>query len=190
MSILIRAVYIAFPELDSVLPFAVKTVILNSPWFLFGMVLTIVPNKNSNLMKVISLILLLIGIGVSAFFYQEENNSKAIQFGLGILFVISIIFLFKSIDWSKLDSVISKLSEYFMPVFLMHTIFAACMRTVLFKSGVQSLGIHIIVGFISSFVFPIITYEIAKKHWLLLFFIEPGKALKMRGKSKCLNTKD
>ena len=68
-----------------------------------------------------------------------------------------------------------------MPVYLMHTIFAAGVRIALLKIGIHALGVHIIVGGIASVIIPMVVYEIAKNNWWLLFWIEPIKAIKIKG---------
>ena len=64
----------------------------------------------------------------------------------------------------------------------MHTIFAAGIRIIMFKLGIFTFSIHILVGIVFSFIVPIIVYEILKKKWGALFLIEPSKALKIRRK--------
>ena len=101
---------------------------------------------------------------------------------IGWLFVIAIIGLVQLKKWNKFENIISKLSKYFLPIFLMHTIFAAGIRIIMFNLGIFTFSIHILVGIIFSFIMPIVVYEIFKKKWILLFLIEPSKALKIRRK--------
>lgn len=67
-----------------------------------------------------------------------------------------------------------------MPIFLMHTLFAAPLRTVLFKLGIQNAVIHVILGIAISFIGPMIAAIIMKKSKWLEFFLYPGKFIKMR----------
>ena len=71
------------------------------------------------------------------------------------------------------------LSKYTMPIFLMHTIFAAACRSVLFKIGIDSSVIHIAVGFIASFAFPIIAAMIMEKIKLDILY-NPTKYIKIK----------
>ena len=72
----------------------------------------------------------------------------------------------------------SCLSPYTMPIYLMHTIFAAGVRAVLLKLGITAALIHISVGLIATFVGPIFAYEIMKRI-RLDFFIEPRKYIRI-----------
>lgn len=123
-----------------------------------------------------------VAIIISFIFYQQKNEDMLGQMIIGWLFVIAIIGLVQLKKWNKFENIISKLSKYFLPIFLMHTIFAAGIRIIMFNLGIFTFSIHILVGIIFSFIMPIVVYEIFKKKWILLFLIEPSKALKIRRK--------
>lgn len=72
------------------------------------------------------------------------------------------------------------LVKYTMPFFLMHTLFAAPLRVVLFKVGIQNAVAHVTLGLSISFVGPIIAVSIMKKSKWLEFFLYPGKLLKIK----------
>ena len=55
------------------------------------------------------------------------------------------------------------LAKYTMPIFLMHTLFAAPLRTVLFKVGIHNAIGHVILGIAISFIGPMIAAVIMKK---------------------------
>lgn len=196
ISFVIKVIYVLVPNEIYFIPYIFKIIIINAVWFVLGMSLsTIDINKNNKFKKFLAIVLLCIAIGLAIVFYRDEQSSYLLQFIIGGLFVISIVYLFASKSNYSHEKVIKKCSEYFMPVFLMHTIFAAAMRTFILKLGITSLSVHIFIGIISSFILPIIVYEYAKKHWMLLFWIEPGKALKQRkirtkGERKCLTIND
>lgn len=67
------------------------------------------------------------------------------------------------------------LSRYTMPIFLMHTLFAAPVRTVLLKLGMHSGVLHVLIGLGVSFLGPIVGAEIMKKLGWPEFFLYPGK---------------
>ena len=69
------------------------------------------------------------------------------------------------------------LAKYTMPIFLMHTLFAAPLRSVLLKLGIGSSVIHVVLGLGISFVGPIIAAWIMKKTKWLEFFLYPNKIL-------------
>ena len=71
-----------------------------------------------------------------------------------------------------------------MPIFLMHTMFAASTRAVLLKLGIGSSVIHVVLGLGISFVGPIIAAWIMKKTKWLEFFLYPNKFVKRRNYQK------
>lgn len=70
------------------------------------------------------------------------------------------------------------LARYTMPIFLMHTLFAAPMRSVLLKVGIENAIIHVVLGLSISFVGPIIAAWIMKKTKWLEFFLYPNKFIR------------
>ena len=77
------------------------------------------------------------------------------------------------------------LAKYTMPIFLMHTLFAAPTRAVLLKLGIGSSVIHVVLGLGISFVGPIIAAWIMKKTKWVEFFLYPNKLIeKQKGKKK------
>ena len=70
------------------------------------------------------------------------------------------------------------LSKYTMPIFLMHTLFAAPMRSILLKIGIENGIVHILLGLSISFLGPIVATWIMKKSKWLEFFLYPNKFIK------------
>ena len=66
-------------------------------------------------------------------------------------------------------------AKYTMSSFLMQTLFAAPMRSVLLKVGIENAVIHVVMGVVISFVGPIIAAWIMKKTKWLEFFLYPNK---------------
>lgn len=110
------------------------------------------------------------------------NVSNAwLSFGLGIMACVAVVETVRSIDGSeKQNKFTAILSRYTMPIFVMHTLFAAPFRTVLFKIGVNNAAVHVIGGIVISFIGPIIAAEIMKKTKVLEFFLYPGKFIKVK----------
>lgn len=75
-------------------------------------------------------------------------------------------------------------AKYFMPVYVLHTIVAAGIRTVLLKIGISSGVLHFMIGFCVSVFVPVVIYMIAEKQWWLLFWFEPIKAMKLKNQKK------
>lgn len=71
-------------------------------------------------------------------------------------------------------------ARYTMPVFLMHTIFAASLRSVLLKLGVDGAGVHIISGLLISFAGPMIAQEVMHRIKYLDFVFYTGKYIRIK----------
>lgn len=181
IALMVKIVYVVLPW-KVVLPDLISKLASNAIWFLFGMVLTQNDVRKKMMNKWGTYTALIMGGLLSVMFYRHSNSSRAVQFVIAMLFVYSLTSLFIQMTYKKSKSNIADISRYFMPVYLMHTIFAAGIRIVLLKMGIHALGVHIVVGVIVSIAIPILVYEIAKKSWLLLFWIEPIKAIKVKGK--------
>lgn len=65
-----------------------------------------------------------------------------------------------------------------MPIFLMHTLFAAPLRVLPFKVSIQNVVMHVVPGILVSFAGPIAAAVIMAKSKWLEFFLYPGKVLK------------
>ena len=108
-----------------------------------------------------------------------ENPNKAVSFALGLLACIAVILLVVDSE-EKFGRGMSFLAKYTMPIFLMHTLFAAPLRSVLVKVGIENAVIHVVLGLGISFVGPIIAAWIMKKTKWLEFFLYPNKFVKIR----------
>lgn len=64
---------------------------------------------------------------------------------------------------NKQTPLLGFISKYTMPIFLMHTIFAAGIRAVLLKINITNSAVHITAGIIASFIMPIIAQIIMDK---------------------------
>lgn len=86
-----------------------------------------------------------------------------------------------SMDASNIKSgpVTKFLIKYNLPIFLMHTIFAAGVRVVLVKLGFTQWYIHIPLGIIATFIGPAIAAFIMEKTKYLEIFLYPTKLIKL-----------
>ena len=132
-----------------------------------------------------SLIFSVVGIAVflllSIWVYASDIVLDITGFLLGLLACCIIIMLIGNIyDRRRQSAVFGILANYTMPIFLMHTLFAAPLRTVLFKVGIQNAVIHVILGIAISFIGQMIAAVIMKKSKWSEFFLYPGKFIKMK----------
>ena len=120
---------------------------------------------------------------MSVVVYMMENPNKVVSFALGLLACIAVIFLVVNSE-EKFGRGIDFLAKYTMPIFLMHTLFAAPMRSILMKIGIENAVLHVVLGLGISFAGPIIAAWIMKKTKWLEFFLYPNKFVKIRNYQK------
>lgn len=150
----------------------------NEIWFVLGMSMAYYKwNRKLRPISMTIVLLLFIIISAVVFYYGIEVN--LIKFLLGLMACISIIGLVSKINSFDGKMVLmDSLGKFTMPIFLMHTIFAAGLRSVLVKLGISNLILHCVLGIGISFVGPIIAAYIMKKSKWLEIFLYPGKFIK------------
>lgn len=110
---------------------------------------------------------------------KMKNVNGAVSFILGVLACIAVIGLVMSMDGKRSTATFAFLAKYTMPIFVMHTLFAAPLRALLLKVSINNGLIHVVGGLVISFVGPIIAAEMMKKTKILEFFLYPGKFIKI-----------
>ena len=158
--------------------YAVSTVLANEIWFVLGMSVSTF-NVELRKKKLQGTVIGLLFLGLSIAVYMTNVQSLAVSFALGLMSCATIILLAVAYE-DKFGNAMRFLAEYTMPIFLMHTLFAAPLRTVLFKLGIQNAVIHVLLGIAISFIGSMIAAIIMKKTKWLEFFIYPRKFIKMK----------
>ena len=148
--------------------YAVKIVISNQIWFVLGMTMCKFGFAESAT-KFKPCAYVSAGLFLALSFFELESLS----FLMGLLACGAVVVLFADVCSKP-----SALAEYTMPVFLMHTIFAAGVRVVLIKIGITHPVVHIVLGLGASFAGPIIAAEIMKRLKLDILY-QPGKYIKI-----------
>lgn len=167
--------------------YLMSVVMANAVWFAGGMVLA----KTDILKRCRSPVWLLVGIGLmtaflalSVFFYSLRTTNLFVGFGMGLLACSGVLLIMNSLFSGERQSPVwGFMARYTMPVFLMHTIFAAGWRSVLMKVGVSSPLIHVVTGLIITFAGPIAAAWVISKIKFLDFLINPGRYIRI-GKKK------
>ena len=156
--------------------YAVSTVLSNEIWFVLGMSICAfnVQLKGRKVQGMISGVLFII---LSIMVYTAEISSSAASFIMGLLACVAVIMMVAGFE-EKLGRGMEFIAKYTMPIFLMHTLFAAPMRSVLLKLGITNAVAHIVLGVGISFAGPIIAAWIIKKTKWLEFFLYPNKIIK------------
>lgn len=159
--------------------YAVSTVLANEIWFVLGMSVCVFDLQLKGKKRQGTIIGILF-LGLSVAVYRADIRNSDVSFVLGLIACVAVILMVANFE-GKSGEAVSFLAKYTMPIFLMHTLFAAPMRSVLLKLGIGSSVIHVVLGLGISFIGPIIAAWIMKKTKWLEFFLYPNKFL---GKAK------
>jgi membrane-bound acyltransferase YfiQ involved in biofilm formation len=109
--------------------------------------------------------------------YMMGIRNDAVSFAMGLLACVAVILMVADYE-AKFGKCMDFLAKYTMPIFLMHTLFAAPTRSVLLKMGVKNAVVHVVLGVSISFAGPILAAWIMKKTKWLEFFVYPNKFIK------------
>lgn len=162
--------------------YALSTVLANEIWFVIGMIMAIAEfkklfDKKVTLLGGISIGILFLGSSIP---FAICNVNGIIKFALGLAACVAIICIFGALYRSNAQTrMFGFLAKYTMPIFLMHTIFAAGFRGLLFKVGIVNAFVHIAGGLIISFAGPIVAAMVMKHFKWLDVFLYPTKYIKM-----------
>ena len=156
--------------------YAVSTILANEIWFVLGMSICAF-NVQLKGRKVQGTICGLLFIVLSILVYTVEISGSAISFAMGLLACVTVILMVAG-DEEKFGRGMDFFAKYTMPIFLMHTLFAAPLRSILMKIGIENAVIHVVLGLVISFAGPIIAAWIMKKTKWLEFFLYPNKFIR------------
>lgn len=181
VGVVLKAVALAAPGLP--LPYAVSSVMSNYIWFTGGMLLT-----RDSCVDAVGGRPGLVGtlfVPASVLAVCFQLNTGLVGLLVGVLACIVVIrFCLGGAKRAIASRVAEACARFTMPVFLMHTIFAAGMRIVLLKVGVTSLLPHVVLGVGASFVGPVLTMLVLERLRPLDFVVYPTRYLKLAGGKK------
>lgn len=154
-------------------------------WFALGILLASI--KIEKIFSPFAIILFIASGILTYFMLTKEINSKALNNALSLSISLLACFgIIGTIGWifksNRQNSILGFYAKYTMPVFLMHTIFAAGIRAVLLKIGITNSAVHLIAGLLASFALPVIAQIIMDKIHLDII-IYPLRYIKI-GKKK------
>lgn len=156
--------------------YAVSIVLSNEIWFVLGMSICAfdVQLKGKKAQGTIDgLLFMILCVAV----YMMGIRNYAVSFAMGLLACVAVILMVADYE-DKFGKCMDFLAKYTMPIFLMHTLFAAPVRSILLKIGIENAVIHVVLGLSISFVGPIIATWIMKKTKWLEFFVYPNRFIK------------
>lgn len=168
--------------------YILEIVLGNIIWFVLGMCLVkfrVVPVFKKKLCLISALPAAALFDVFSIILAKKSDYVPLYSFLMGIAACFVFVVLFVNTDDFSISGKISRLfSKYTLPIFLLHTIFAATFRSVLIKFGVTNLYLHIIVGLFISIAGPVVTYMIATRVKFIDFFFSPNKYIKISKKNR------
>lgn len=175
ISILLKLIYVigGLPSM----PYVVDSVSINLIWFVAGMAIAFY-----ELDKQFSFGEALVGaafLPMSFFAYVFKLGSLA-WFFVGLFACVCI--LSACVAWSRGRSesgVFTAIAQWTMPVFLMHTIFAAGIRVLLVKIGITTPAVHVVVGLAAGFVGPVFAMLAMERLHPLDFLVYPTRYVKL-----------
>ncbi|MBQ9531654.1 MAG: acyltransferase [Eubacterium sp.] len=182
--------------LQTSIPYNINQLFTNYIWLILGMLiseldLNKVFRKQSTPFVCVAIFVVFI-LGSLLVFKTDMNNIvyNFAAFLLGIIACTAVIGFIGGIYSKKNQGkIFGFLTKYTLPIYLMHTIFAASLRALLLKLSVTNPAIHIISGLIISFAGPIIAALIMNKTKYLEFFIYPRKTIKRIKEGKTIYEK-
>lgn len=160
--------------------YIVNKLFANEIWFVIGMGIAFYEWDKKIKCYVSIILIFLFGIGSVCVYYMEMSTSL-MSFILGVIacyVIIGFSILLQNTNRKKL--IMDMLGKYTFPIFLMHTIFAAGLRSILMKVGIDDLLIHCILGIGISMLGPILAAIIMERSKWLEIFIYPGKFIKLK----------
>lgn len=163
-------------------PYVLRIFLGNEIWFASGMMLCAISYKRPAagrryFFAGLTGSVLFLALSVVAF--QTDKIRGWTEFLLGISACVSVVMMTKG--WfadNRQNTLWAFAAKYTLPVFLMHTIFAAGLRSVLLKSGIENAAVHLTTGIFISFIGPIAAMKLIEKVDWLNFMVYPEKVLK------------
>lgn len=161
----------------------ISYIISNEIWFVIGMWLYVfefqhfMKKRNFFIPVAIGIVFLTSSVMISF----NDIQSRILPFVMGLTACCSVLMIMeKSFENRSQPKFFEILAQYTMPIFLMHTLFAASLRSVLLKIGICSAGIHMVLGITISFIGPMFAAIIMKQTKWMEFFLYPGKFIKIK----------
>lgn len=154
--------------------FALQGIFRWELWFLCGMLFCFFRKKEKQKMKYILTSALLIPMTLLGY-NKVMSTAVSVIYELigGMLGCTAVVCFSLKIQERIPKKLILFSRRNTLPVFLMHTIFAAGIRSILLKLGVTSATLHIVFGISGSIILPIIAAAVMRKSKWMYFWIQP-----------------
>ena len=162
---------------------AIYYVFGNEIWFLAGMALgkTRFGEENFKYSKFRVAMISAVFIGMSIYITVRNVWFVGREFFMGTLACAAVVEAFAIFTKRKESGKVSTfLIKSTLPIYLLHTIAAACFRVVLIKLGIYHVGIHVVGGLFASFAGPMIFMLLMGKIKVMEFLIYPQKYIQIK----------
>lgn len=159
--------------------YAISSVCANAIMFILGMCIVCyrVTLANKGTQAGICGILFLL---LSVIVYCTGIVAKPVLFVLGLMACLSIVVLTAVYaDILNQSALIRMLGRYTLPIYLMHTLFAAPVRIVLLRIGISNSIVHVVVGLTASIAGPIVAAMVMRRLRYPEFVLYPGRFIKI-----------
>jgi fucose 4-O-acetylase-like acetyltransferase len=158
----------------SAFPYLLERLMNYEIWFVSGMALC---QWRFKLVRSPRRIVIMSGVflPLSILFVVFRFTSFGWGFVVGALACVFVFSALSRLPLTKGEKLLRFAAKYNMPVFLMHTIFAAGIRSALLLAGMGAPGIHIAAGIAASFAGPVFVGLICEKIKLLNYTMYPPK---------------
>lgn len=154
--------------IDSIMQWAI--------YFYLGSCVQDVKEKSKSYNTISTVIYMILGILYSLYYsFIPDILNEIIRIAFSICGTFICISIFKNI---KQSIILNTFKKYTFQIYLTHTIFAAAVRTFLFKIGINNYFIHLITGIFASIYIPVLMSIICEKTVYLNFFFYPIKTIK------------
>ncbi len=169
----------------AVLPGCVRSVLQNLIWFAMGLALA---NAPADLLRKKSLPLLL-GAGfllLAGITFTLLHGNRVLSLLCGLLACGAVLSATQL--WhpdTKLCQALNLCSRDTFPIYLLHTICAAPVRSLLLHFGVQNPVMHIALGLAASFLLPMAAGRIAARVPVFNFFLYPTRYILKKQAAPC-----
>lgn len=161
------------------LPFVLTSMMANGVWFALGMGLASLGwlERLGWGTAIAGLVFLPLSVALYAL-----DAGPAWWFAAGLLACLCVVSACRAKFVGEGSPVVASLARWTMPVYLMHTIFAAGWRVALLKLGIASAPAHIVTGLAVGFVGPIVTAFVLERLRPLDFVMYPTRYVKLKPK--------
>ena len=145
-------------------------------YFLAGMGLVLIEDVIRKNRRTTGFMIVLLLLGYVTWTWIAKDNEAVMSYGriAGWMIILGLCVGGILVE-QRCHISLSWIRECFMPVYVMHTIFAAGVRIALMKAGIASAVIHVLFGLVISFAGPVVAYYMLKKTNYGLVIFNPYK---------------